>query len=264
MKKIYLIVLAALLGGGLLLWVTRGQSPVSVTPVAQVRDATGTTSDTAPPEQGLPAAPGGSAAPAATTAEDLGVTQTRRLAEQNDTAAQLALGERYLTGDGVPQNEAEALQWFQKAARLGDPTAQLKAGQMYENGQGTERNLDRAIVWYTKAAQNGDPAAQANLADMYEFGERIRSNKAAAYWNEQAANQGYAPSQLNLGRMYQTGTGVTQDNVEAYVWYAIAAASGDPAAATSRDQVSSRLTSEELAAARERVRQWQPKRSGQP
>jgi hypothetical protein len=157
-------------------------------------------------------------------------------------------------------DEAEALKWYQRAARQGDPAAQLKVGQMYENGQGTEGNLERASLWYTKAAENGDPAAQASLADLYESGEGIRSNKAAAYWNEKAANQGYAAAQVNLGRMYQEGTGVAQDNVQAYVWYSLAAAGGDESAITSRNVLSTRLSPEELSAAKDLVQQWKPKR----
>jgi TPR repeat protein len=41
------------------------------------------------------------------------------------------------------------------------------------------------------------------------------------------ANKGDAKAQHNLGRMYEKGQGVTEDNVTAYAWHNIAAASGD-------------------------------------
>lgn len=267
MKKAWLIALTCLLLGGLVLWSTFSPPAPPTRPVDSDQDVTASTGPDARPEESpveTPTVPQVLANRSAPAVENLGVTQDRQLAEQNDAQAQMALGERYLTGNGVPLDEAKALQWFQRAAKLGDPTAQLKVGQMYESGQGTERNLERASIWFTKAAENGDPAAQANLADLYEFGDGTRSNKAAAYWNEKAASQGYVAAQLDLGRMYQNGTGVPKDNVEAYVWYSLAAASGDANAVRNRDAVAAGLSPEELSAARDRVREWKPKRTGSP
>ena len=41
----------------------------------------------------------------------------RPLAQQGNAIAQLNLGRMYLRGDGVPQNYAEAFQWFNRSAK---------------------------------------------------------------------------------------------------------------------------------------------------
>ncbi len=41
------------------------------------------------------------------------------LAEQGDAGAQQWIGYLYLTGNGVPQNDAETVKWYQLAAEQG-------------------------------------------------------------------------------------------------------------------------------------------------
>ena len=47
----------------------------------------------------------------------------------------------YLDGLGVPQDFAEALKWFQKAAELDNAAAQHNLGLMYEEGLGVTKNM---------------------------------------------------------------------------------------------------------------------------
>ena len=44
----------------------------------------------------------------------------RKTTEQGDAKAQTKLGWMYLNGRGVPQDNLEALKWFQKADAQGD------------------------------------------------------------------------------------------------------------------------------------------------
>jgi len=52
---------------------------------------------------------------------DVALQELRPLAEQGDAFAQYFLGVMYLTGDGVPQDEAEASRWLHLAALQGVP-----------------------------------------------------------------------------------------------------------------------------------------------
>jgi TPR repeat protein len=192
------------------------------------------------------------------------VARDREAALAGDARAQVALGDRYMEGRGVPFDATEAFRWFQAAAEQGDLTGQLRLGFMYEHGQGTAQDIDEAHNWYTQAAAQGDPAAQANLGDLFESGEGYTNPKVAAYWYRQAARQGYAAAQLDLGRLYEAGRGVPQDYVAAYVWYALAAARGNQAALRNRDLVSAKLSPAEIAEARRQAREWQPKPPARP
>ena len=59
---------------------------------------------------------------------------TRDAAEQGDADAQYNLGAMYVTGRGVPQDDAEALRWYRLAAEQGNARAQLNLGVMYDTG----------------------------------------------------------------------------------------------------------------------------------
>nr|WP_304302254.1 hypothetical protein [Chromatium okenii] len=43
----------------------------------------------------------------------------------------------YANGDGVAQDEAQAVVWYRKAAEQGDTDAQYNIGVMYTNGSAT-------------------------------------------------------------------------------------------------------------------------------
>src|SRR5271169_1268679 len=59
----------------------------------------------------------------------------RPLAERGDPEAQLMLGSMLHDGLGVPQDFAEALGWFRRAADQGNASAQSRIGRMYQLGE---------------------------------------------------------------------------------------------------------------------------------
>jgi TPR repeat protein len=59
----------------------------------------------------------------------------KREAEQGNLIAQNALAEMYVRGEGVAENDAEAVKWFIRAANQGDATAQWALGAMYGSGR---------------------------------------------------------------------------------------------------------------------------------
>jgi len=73
-------------------------------------------------------------------------------AEQGDAQAQNSLGVRYDTGQGVPQNYAEAIKWFRMAAEQGDAAAQYNLGSMYGLGRGVPQDYVQAHMWVNLAA----------------------------------------------------------------------------------------------------------------
>jgi len=46
----------------------------------------------------------------------------------------------YKEGKSVPQDDAEAVKWFLKAARQEDAKAQLNLGIMYQEGEGVPQD----------------------------------------------------------------------------------------------------------------------------
>ena len=82
----------------------------------------------------------------------------------------------------------------------------------YENGQGIQQDDAQAMSWYRKAADQGDAAAQFNLGLSFEKGEGIAQDDAeAASWYRKSAGKGETWAQFNLGLIYQIGQGVSRD-----------------------------------------------------
>ena len=152
----------------------------------------------------------------------------RPLAEAGDARAQHYLGIMYANGEGVAQDDRQAVYWFQKSAKQGNAQSQYHLAGMYANGEGVPEDDPQAVFWFRKSAKQGDARAQFNLGVMYEFGEGVpEDDRQAVNWYQQAAEQGYARAQFGLGRMYADGVGVPRNKIEAYAWFNLAAARGD-------------------------------------
>ena len=89
----------------------------------------------------------------------------RQAAERGLPKAQRSLGELYRNGQGVPQDDTEAVNWFRKAADKNDLPAQADLGTMYANGRGVSQDDKEAVKWYRKAANKGNAEGQLGLLD---------------------------------------------------------------------------------------------------
>ena len=61
------------------------------------------------------------------------------LAEQGNASTQFNLGLMYNKGQGVKQDDVEAVKWYRKAAEQGEAKAQFALGLMYEGGRGVKQ-----------------------------------------------------------------------------------------------------------------------------
>jgi len=87
----------------------------------------------------------------------------RRAATRGSAPALRAIGLIYLRGEGdTPQDLAQAVRWFQAAARQGDAESMYVLGVMYQRGYAVEANQAQAITWLQRAADAG--YARANRA----------------------------------------------------------------------------------------------------
>ena len=119
---------------------------------------------TNPAEQSVSAAAPAAVTNASTkpkTLEDL-----RKLAEQGDAEAQWEMGYHYRTGEGVLQDDAEAVRWFSLAADQGHLNAQNAVGAAYWAGRGVPKDLTKAYFWSVLAARQGDDTSEARLQGL--------------------------------------------------------------------------------------------------
>jgi uncharacterized protein len=66
----------------------------------------------------------------AQTPTDIATLRVR--ANAGDADAQTSLAIAYFNGEGIPQDDAQAMLWFRKAAEQGDAAAQFNLGAIYE------------------------------------------------------------------------------------------------------------------------------------
>ncbi len=72
-----------------------------------------------------------------------------------------------------PMNESDEVAAFRVDAQAGDAEAQFNLGVMYDRGQGVPQDDVQAAEWYRKAAEQGHAGAQHNLGSAYYDGRGV-------------------------------------------------------------------------------------------
>ncbi|MFZ0479751.1 MAG: GAF domain-containing protein [Terriglobales bacterium] len=90
----------------------------------------------------------------------------RKMAEQGNPEAQFLLGTLYRSGDGVLQNDNQAVDWFQRAADQGYVRALSALGSSYWSGRGVPQDYSKAYFWYELALAEGDQNSKALLEGL--------------------------------------------------------------------------------------------------
>jgi localization factor PodJL len=184
-------------------------------------------------------------------------SRLRAAAARGDAAAEYEIASRYAEGRGVTQSLADAVTWYERAAKHGLAPAQFRLGGLYEKGLGVKKDLDLARRYYLAAGDAGNAKALHNLAVLYAEGIDGKPDyQTAAKWFRKAADFGIGDSQYNLAILYARGIGVEQNLAESYKWFSLAAREGDADAASKRDEIASRLDPRSLGLAAQAVQAW--------
>jgi uncharacterized protein len=156
-------------------------------------------------------------------------------ADQGHPAAQWKLGRMYADGDGVPQDNLRAFNYFSQIANTypdenpNSPQGRIVAnafvalGQYYLNGIPDTRitaNAARAREMFSYAASYfGDAEAQYNLGRLYLDGNGLtREPRQAARWLQLAATKGQCRAQAVLGDMLFRGVDVPRQAARGLMW----------------------------------------------
>lgn len=112
-----------------------------------------------------------------TTAAVGGVSsELRALASSCDAGSAGAcndLGVRYLRGDAVPRDPAQALRDFERACRGGSSEGCSNLGALHEQGAGTRLDLAAAARLYERACEAGAALGCSNLGALYAKGKGV-------------------------------------------------------------------------------------------
>lgn len=101
-------------------------------------------------------------------------------AKEGDARAMAYIGYIYFAGLGFPQDDAKALEWFERAAEKGDPDAIASMARMYAHGWGVEKDIERAFALMERVKEEDNFAAQMAASEFYEngFGTEVDLQKA--------------------------------------------------------------------------------------
>jgi TPR repeat protein len=160
-------------------------------------------------------------------------------ATQGHALALWKLGRMYAAGDGVPQDDLRAFEYFSRIADdnadevPNSPRAGVVASALVSLGSyfldGIKNsyvgpNPERAVELFQYAASYfGDPNAQYNLARLYLDGTGVdRDARQAARWFNLAAEKGHHPAQALLGHLLVTGEGVPRQRARGLMWLTLA------------------------------------------
>jgi TPR repeat protein len=127
------------------------------------------------------------------------LTDIQFLAQGGEPRAQYDLALMYDKGQGVPQSDADALFWYERAAQQGEPRAQYNLGLMHLNGQGVPPDIIKAYYWISLSASHGNAKAldardyiseQMSVEQIHEgkrlvqeYEEKVAQRKSCAVCN---------------------------------------------------------------------------------
>jgi hypothetical protein len=203
-----------------------------------------------------------------------------RGADKGDSQAQYALAGAYLRGEGVKKNLATARKWLVRAAWQNEPRAQLQLSRMLRDGLGGFKDMARAAMWANIAINNRVFEAKEvfdGIRDKLSQEETIRAMDLVRKYvprtekrevtnaiddlakTESEAKKGDKEAQYQLGLRYLNGTGVKSDRVQACKWLNLAAQQGHALALKEYEELSLKMTNEEIRAADEAADEFQAK-----
>jgi uncharacterized protein len=139
----------------------------------------------------------------------------RRAADAGSAVARTALGNMYEWGDGVPQDDAQAVALY-RSAMPDDPWSFASLAYLTEQGRGVPQDYAEAMRLYRQGAEAGDAWANVKIGELYEHGNGVPADPAEAMrWYRKALDAGEPLAYYNLGNLYAEGIGVPVDVAEA-------------------------------------------------
>ena len=148
-------------------------------------------------------------------------------AAKGDIDALLTVGQFYLNGRHVSQDDKEATRIFRLAADQDSTEGIFFLGYMYLEGRGVSQDYQEALRLTRMAASRGHSGALLNMGYIFEKGKGIPQNYQKAFqFYQAAADKGNKDGLYNLGRMHENGRGVPKNINKALIHYRKAAKRG--------------------------------------
>jgi TPR repeat protein len=154
-----------------------------------------------------------------------------KAAEWGHSSAHCNLGLCYCKGEGVDQDETQAVDWFMQAAEHGHSGAQFQLGVCYEQGVGVRHDEAEAVECYRKAAEDEQGRTASFMRSTIKYyglvsfigrDKEPQASAVVAFWaarprlrrgSSRRSRSACAPSTLR-----SRAVGVEQDDTDAARW----------------------------------------------
>lgn len=119
----------------------------------------------------------------------------RPFADNGNLDAMFNIGQAYKLGRGLPKNDAQARDWYRRAAERGHRPAQANLGiLLFQDGKKTD-----ALRWLKTAADAGEPRAQYVYGVAHWNGDGVPRSLITAYaYLARASDQGLAEARTAI------------------------------------------------------------------
>lgn len=102
---------------------------------------------------------------------DLALNTCRASSVEGSASAKHYLGELYMEGQSVEQNQRLALRLIKESAQLGYKPALAKMASLYQSGKYVEKNSEEACDWWARLASANDTLGQEKLGVCFLMGK---------------------------------------------------------------------------------------------
>ncbi|MBR1946353.1 MAG: sel1 repeat family protein [Alphaproteobacteria bacterium] len=194
------------------------------------------------------------------------LTLYKQAAEKGNEKAALRIGNAYYTGGELEKDYQNAFKWYMVAAEQNNYLAQYNIGLMYEEGTSVKKDAVKAFEFYKKSADQGYAPAQIALGHMFLNGIGTPQDYTQAiFWYKLGADQGDFNAQMKLAKLYANTSvrGLPFNIVGAHMYFNLIAAYGSSPlkeeAARLRDELTEKMTNENVTLAQNRANKWKKK-----
>jgi len=154
----------------------------------------------------------------------LNITEILTHAKNDDIFAQNDLGVAYMTGDGVEQDEQQAVYWFQRSASQGNPEAMANLGMCLLFGKGLQKDISASLYILESAYLLGVANSLFNVLNAIQAKD-IDIEEIISLSNEQNTQ-----ATVILGLCYDHGISINMDHQKAMELFENSAKKNNPVA----------------------------------
>ena len=152
------------------------------------------------------------------------ITTVKTLAANNDAFAQIDLGVAYMMGEGVDQDEQQAVYWFHRAASQGNSEGMSNLGMCFLLGKGVQKDISAALFMLESAYLLGAVNSLSNVLDAIR-GDDVNVEEIVAL-----SNGGNTRAAWVLGLCYDHGICVDEDHQKALELFSESGKNDNPVA----------------------------------